>query len=295
MTRDGDNVMMTRDGDNVIILSRQRTKTSGRETMTRNKREASSSDIYHVIVRGAGRRLLFEDDEDRRFFIERLFACVSRKEWGADLLAWCLMENHVHLLLRAQLEDLESMMRSLNTSFARYYNGRHGHVGPVFQDRYKSIPVETDVQLLETVRYIHHNPQVANVCGHRDYKWSSFKFYLEGHPHLKADAVLDMLGGEKAFIAFHDDVADDQKLMECVNYSGVFSSRRRTISDGDAIEMVKKLCGNEFANSIATAPKGERDSMIGRLRGMGLSVRQIERLTGIGRGIIQKCPSSSVR
>ena len=265
-------------------------ETNGKETMTRSQREASSSDIYHVIVRGAGRRLLFEDDEDRRFFAVRLFAYASRAEGGADLLAWCLMENHVHLLLRARLEDLESLMRSLNTSFARYYNGRHGHVGPVFQGRYKSIPVETDAQLLETVRYIHHNPQAANVCGHRDYEWSSFQFYLEGHPCLEADTVLDMLGGAKAFITFHNDVADDQKLMEFATYSGVFSSRRRAVSDGDAVEMAKKLCGNEFANSIASVPKEERDAMIGRLRGMGLSVRQIERLTGIGRGIIQKCP-----
>ena len=263
--------------------------------MTRSQREASSSDIYHVIVRGAGRRLLFEDDEDRRFFVQRLFAYASRAEGGADLLAWCLMENHVHLLLRARLEALESLMRSLNTSFARYYNGRHGHVGPVFQGRYKSIPVETDAQLLETVRYIHHNPQAANVCGHRDYEWSSFQFYLEGHPCLEADTVLDMLGGAKAFITFHDDVADDQKLMEFATYSGVFSSRRRAVSDGDAVEMAKKLCGNEFANSIASVPKEERDAMIGRLRGMGLSVRQIERLTGIGRGVIQKCPPPSVR
>ena len=263
--------------------------------MTRSQREASSSDIYHVIVRGAGRRLLFEDDEDRRFFAVRLFAYASRAEGGADLLAWCLMENHVHLLLRARLEDLESLMRSLNTSFARYYNGRHGHVGPVFQGRYKSIPVETDAQLLETVRYIHHNPQAANVCGHRDYEWSSFQFYLEGHPCLEADTVLDMLGGAKAFITFHNDVADDQKLMEFATYSGVFSSRRRAVSDGDAVEMAKKLCGNEFANSIASVPKEERDAMIGRLRGMGLSVRQIERLTGIGRDAIQKCPPPSAR
>lgn len=270
-------------------------ETNGKETMTRSQREASSSDIYHVIVRGAGRRLLFEDDEDRRFFVQRLFAYASRAEGGADLLAWCLMENHVHLLLRARLENLESLMRSLNTSFARYYNGRHGHVGPVFQGRYKSIPVETDAQLLETVRYIHHNPQAANVCGHRDYEWSSFQFYLEGHPCLEADTVLDMLGGAKAFITFHNDVADDQKLMEFATYSGVFSSRRRAVSDGDAVEMAKKLCGNEFANSIASVPKEERDAMIGRLRGMGLSVRQIERLTGIGRDAIQKCPPPSAR
>ena len=270
-------------------------KRAERETMTRSQREASSSDIYHVIVRGAGRRLLFEDDEDRRFFAERLFAYAGRAEGGADLLAWCLMENHVHMLLRAPLEALESLMRSLNTSFARYYNGRHGHVGPVFQGRYKSIPMETDAQLLETVRYIHHNPQAANVCGYRDYGWSSFKFYLEEHPCLEANTVLDMLGGAKAFTAFHDDVADDQELMEFATYSGIFSSKRRAVSDGDAVEMAKELCGDEFANSIAAAPKEERDAMIGRLRGMGLSVRQIERLTGIGRGIIQKCPPPSFR
>lgn len=264
-----------------------------RRAATKTQREESASETYHVIVRGAGRRLLFEDDEDRRFFLDKLFLYASRDKGGAALLAWCLMENHVHLILRTKLEDLEALMRSLNTSFARFFNGRHGHVGPVFQGRYKSIPIETDAQLLETVRYIHHNPQVAGACHHRDHEWSSFTPYLEGSPHLEADLVLDMLGGKEGFLAFHDEVPDAQETMEFAVYDGDLLPRRTVISDGEAIELMKKLYGREFANSVAALPKKERDAAICRLRQMGLSVRQVERLTGIGRGIIQRCTSST--
>ena len=254
--------------------------------MTRVAREVSPTDVYHVIVRGAGRRILFEDDEAREFYMNKLFGYSENK---VHLLAWCLMVNHVHLLIRADLASLESLMRSLNTSFARFYNGRHGHVGPVFQDRYKSIPVKTDSQLLESIRYIHHNPQVEGTCYHREYRWSSYRPYLDGSPRLEADMVIEMFGGRDGFCAFHDDVADGQELLELSMYHGALLPKRRVISDGDAIRMAKEAYGDEFAGSIAALPKEERNEAISRLRSMGLSVRQIERLTGIGRGVIQKC------
>lgn len=157
--------------------------------MTHIPRQRSSSDIYHVIIRGAGRRILFEDDEDRRFLLGKLAQYKDKHD--AIILAWCLMENHVHILLKCELADLTNLMRSLGTSFARYYNGRHGHVGPVFQDRFKSYPVEDDAYLMTLVRYIHMNPQRAGTCSYDAYPWSSYAEYVDRSSICATDFVLD--------------------------------------------------------------------------------------------------------
>ena len=257
-------------------------------SVTRTPRAVSSSGINHVIARGNGRRLLFEDDNDRRFYLDKLaeYKAVNH----ADVLAWCLMENHVHLLIQAEPESLTSLMRSLGTSFARYYNGRHGHVGSVFQGRYRSIPEETDGQLLETVRYIHNNPQVAGISAMDDYQWSSYGAYLVGHPLLNPDLVMGLLGGVEQFVAFHEAAPVDQGMVELRSYGGKTSTKRAVMPDSEAVSFARRLYGDDFASSIAAMPKAERDAAVARLRGAGLSIRQIERLTGIGRNIIQRCP-----
>lgn len=255
--------------------------------MPRTRREESPSGVYHVIIRGAGRHLLFEDDYDRRFFLSRLFRYAN--DYSALLLAWCLMENHVHILFRLEIEDLMVLMRSLNTSFARFFNDRHGHVGPVFQDRYKSIPVKTDAQLLETVRYIHCNPQSAGIGKYSEYEWSSYMSYLSGSVQKEAILVIRMLGGIDRFASFHEDSRGSQEVKGVQSPDYNLSPKRRLLPDEQAIMKAKELYGDEFMASIARLPKVERNAAITHLRGIGLSVRQIERLTGIGRGIIQRC------
>lgn len=254
--------------------------------MTRVPRRRSSTDIYHVIVRGAGRRILFEDDQDRHFMLDKL-ACYKDK-FGVGILAWCLMANHAHILAKCELTDLAALMRSLNTSYARFYNGRHGHVGPVFQDRYRSFPVESSSYLKELVRYIHMNPQRAELARFDAYPWSSYAEYARDPNICATRFVLGCFGGLKPFIEFHGDAPDREEEVDIVVREEDFVLERKVIPDGEAIEIAKRLFGDEFSNSIASMPREKRDSALQRLRGCGLSVRQIERLTGVGRGIIQK-------
>ena len=197
------------------------------------------------------------------------------------------MENHAHLLVKCELSDLTRLMRSFNTAFARYYNGRHGHVGPVFQDRFKSYPVESDAYLMELVRYIHMNPQRAGICLHDEYPWSSYAEYI-GKPTLCAtEPVLDSFGGTRQFVDFHKSAPDEVEV-DIIIEEGNISIKRAVIPDGEAVEMARRFFGGEFANSIASMPRTKRNDALRRLRNCGLSVRQIERLTGVGRGVIQK-------
>ena len=124
--------------------------------MPYRQRERSEGEVYHVTMRGTGRQLIFEDAKDRERFLEVLARETSEND--AEVLAWCLMGNHAHILLHVPLEKMAVIMRELGRTYAMYFNARHDRVGHLLQGRYGSVPVKTDAQLLETVRYIHRNP-----------------------------------------------------------------------------------------------------------------------------------------
>lgn len=251
--------------------------------MPRTARTASGSDIYHITQRGAGRQLLFEDDEDRLFLWERW---RKKCDSGAiSVLAWCFMDNHIHFLIRCAFPDLSSSLRSINTSYAQFYNGRHGHIGSVFQGRFASSPVEDDAYLLTAVRYIHLNPKDLIGPAPEDYKWSSYRQYLTGEEGIcDTKLVLDAIGGRNALARFHDVGADELAFCE-------EPPRRPAMSDTEASVIAKREYGRRFADEIVNMSKQSRDFALRRLYSMGISIRQMERITGIGRGIIQKAVS----
>jgi len=115
------------------------------------------------MARGIEGRDIFRDNKDREAFLERLSDLVT--EGNVQLLAWCLMPNHFHLLLRTHEMSLATLMRRLMTGYAVWHNWRHERKGHLFQNRYKSIVVEDDPYFLELVRYIHLNPVRAKILG----------------------------------------------------------------------------------------------------------------------------------
>ena len=117
--------------------------------------------LQHVMARGIEGRDIFRDKKDREAFLKRLSDLVTKG--NIQLLAWCLMPNHFHLLLRTHGMSLATMMRRLMTGYAVWHNRRHDRKGHLFQNRYKSIVVEEDPYFLELVRYIHLNPVRAKI------------------------------------------------------------------------------------------------------------------------------------
>lgn len=116
----------------------------------RAQRAVSEAEIYHVISRGTGRQLIFECDGDRERYLALLGRAARQRQ--AVLYAWCLMGNHVHVLVRAPLERLSAMMRELNSSYAIWFNAKSGRVGHLFQGRFKSEPVDSDAYLRQNLR-----------------------------------------------------------------------------------------------------------------------------------------------
>ena len=166
--------------------------------MPRGPRLDAPDALPHVIARGIERRTLFAHDGDRHDFLDRLARGVERTHAG--LLAWCLMPNHFHLLLRTGSAPLSTVMRRLLAGYAVVFNRHHRRTGHLFQNRFKSILVEEEPYLLELVRYIHLNPVraglVASVEALARYPWTGHAV-LRGqlaYPAQDTAAVLGQFG-----------------------------------------------------------------------------------------------------
>jgi putative transposase len=129
--------------------------------MPRKARLDIPGTLHHVMIRGIEKKNIFWDEGDRRSFVDRMSTLV--KETGTRILAWTLMDNHVHLLILSGLVGLSTFMRRLLTGYAYNFNRKHKRFGHLFQNRYKSIICDLDSYLMELVRYIHLNPLRTNV------------------------------------------------------------------------------------------------------------------------------------
>ena len=253
----------------------------------RTTRKQSESGIYHVVTRGVGRQLIFEDDKDRAFFLELLAQAAS--DSGCTLYAWCLMTNHVHLLLKASPAELSSFTRAVFGRYAQYFNNRHDRVGHLFQERFWSEPVDGDEYFLAALRYVHQNPERSNISKTTCYYWSSYSEYTSYTRKGKqkalcdTDFALEMLGGVEAFVRFHGAIDEKSHFIDVDNPSGSV----RSMSNEAVVQLVKSVSGFDNLYEIKSLDRSARNKVLRKLRDAGLSIRQIERLTGIGRGIIQ--------
>lgn len=156
--------------------------------------------IYHVTARGNALNAIFLDDGDRELFLVCLSEVVTRFGWLCH--AYCLMDNHYHLLIETPEGNLSPGMRQLNGVYTQRFNRRHGRVGHVFQGRFKAIVVDRDSYLLELCRYVVLNPIRADMVKHIEhYPWSSYPatMGLAACPvWLITDWVLGQLGKRRA-------------------------------------------------------------------------------------------------
>ncbi len=142
--------------------------------MSRPIRIEFANALYHVTARGDRREDIFEDDLDRQMFLATLEQAVTQFNWICH--AWCLMDNHYHLLVQTPDGNLSKGMRQLNGVYTQASNRRHRRVGHLFQGRFKAILVDSDAYLLELTRYIVLNPVRAGMAKKAsDWPWSSYR------------------------------------------------------------------------------------------------------------------------
>ena len=150
--------------------------------MPRQARLDAPGTLHHVMIRGIEGARVFQDDLDRSDFVSRMGRLAEKT--GTKVLAWVLMDNHVHLLMFSGHEGISKFMRRILTGYAIRYNLKHHRRGYLFQNRYKSIVCEEEPYLLELVRYIHLNPLRAGVVRSLKeldrYPWSGHRVLMGG-------------------------------------------------------------------------------------------------------------------
>ncbi len=167
--------------------------------MARPLRLEYAGAIYHVTSRGDRRGDIYADDSDRRRWLETLGGVCSRYNWRVH--AYCLMDNHYHLVVETIEGNLSKGMRQLNGVYTQSYNRRHHHTGHLFQGRYKAILVDKETYLLELTRYVVLNPVRARMVKNiGDWPWSSYPAMVgdsQLHDWLETDWLLRQFGKQR--------------------------------------------------------------------------------------------------
>ncbi len=243
--------------------------------MPRTARVKSESGIYHAMLRGINRQQIFEDNEDYEKFLQVLAACKKVSQF--KLYAYCLMGNHIHLLLQPEKEPIDLIFKRIGSRFVYWYNDKYRRTGHLFQDRYKSQAVEDEHAFLAVIRYIHQNPVKAGICpAAKDYFYSSYQEYA-GNCRLIDTEFLQSIAGEE-LLQFIDQPSDDIPYFEDTPH----------INDRDGAKLICQLSGCDSPQQVQHLPLTQRNTVIAKLHRKGLSIRQLSRLTGISFNIVRK-------
>ena len=245
--------------------------------MPRQARRKSESGIYHIMLRGINQQQIFEDEEDGFRFLETL--SKYKEQCGYEIYAYCLMSNHVHILLKEGKENLTLVLKRIAGSYVYWYNWKYRRCGHLFQDRFKSEPVEDDAYFLTVIRYIHQNPIKAGICKNIDgYKFSSYNEYINKPNLVNVDFCLGIIDKEQ-FIEFNNEFNDDI----CLD----IRDNDFRLTDDEALKIIWKICKCKSVSDFQKLDKIKRNYYIEKLYKHGLSIRQISRLTGLSRKIVE--------
>ncbi len=282
--------------------------------MPRQARLDAPGTLHHVMIRGIEGAHIFWDNKDREHFLTRVEEIG--KATGARILAWALMNNHVHALLLSGSSGLSMFMRRLLTGYAVWFNRRHQRLGHLFQNRYKSIVCEEDKYLLELVRYIHLNPLRSHVVRSLEeldrYCWSGHSVLVGKvrRDWQERQYVLDQFGREerqsiRAYRRFINEGKGLGRRPELVGgglvrsiggWSKVLSLRSRgeeveydsrILGSGDFVQMVMRDAEEAIARQVGSRGRKSIEEIIGeKCRGSGVS--EVEVRSGSQRRRVSK-------
>jgi REP-associated tyrosine transposase len=266
--------------------------------MARPLRLEVAGGLYHVIVRGNERKAIFRDDTDRSKYLERLAS--YREKFEFQLLAYCLLDNHVHLAIGTGRAPLSKIMAGQQSAYTQYFNWRHKRVGHLFQGRYRALLVQEDRYALALIRYIHENPVKAGIVEKPEqYVWSSDRFYRRGKgpAWLDIDRVLAMLGRRRSAAVreyrrlMRDEVEEPYEDVPswggAIKGDEAFADRvfgaigePEVVPRGITIERIAKMVAGKKGLDLGrmSGPSRERDVSRGRLMATWLA-REVGRIS----------------
>ena len=244
--------------------------------MPRTARKQSSTGILHVMLRGIDRQRIFREDADCMHFLEVLKICKELS--GFELHAYCLMGNHVHLLIWPGNESAAQIVKRIGCRYVPWFNHKYGRAGHLFQDRYRSEAIEDDGYYLTALRYIIQNPLKAGLEARvGEYRWTSFSAYAGREDGLTDTAfAASYFDGGEELVNWLTARADDQAMDVSPFEANVESLR----------QWLRELSGCEDVQAFRTAGREKRLLTVRGLRARGATVRQIAEVTGLSRSAV---------
>lgn len=254
--------------------------------MPRVSRENSKTitKTYHIMLRGINKQDIFLDNQDRSKFLKELR--LSKEKFRYEIYAYVLMNNHVHLAICDENDKLSDIIHKLGTSYAMYFNKKYKRVGHVFQNRFKSICVDTEEYLKSLVRYIHRNPINDGLCKKYDYNWSSYKEYLYKEELTDTNFLLDIFNKDrreaiKQFVKFNN--------MDEAKYPDIEFEFEEKMKDEEAAEYIVRFFKIDNLFEIQKYNLKIRNEYICKISKMkGITMKQIARLLGMSESMIRK-------
>ena len=247
--------------------------------MPRGPRQKSESGIYHVMLKGIDGRNIFLHEGDRKKFLSQVLQ--AKEKGGFSLLAYCLMENHVHFLLEEN-EDLGTIMKRITVGYVLWHNHQYGRSGHLFQNRYLSEVVETDEYLVTVTRYIHQNPVKGGLVKKaKSYQWSSYQQYIDAYEgrvtQVNPERIKVYFKTRAEFEAFMNVQKEDR----CLGYLNT-----RMITDEELATIIQNKYLEEHGQELSSE---QRKKLIQDVyKAEKTSMRQLARVLGVGKKIIEK-------
>lgn len=262
--------------------------------MPRQPRKPSGTGIFHVMMRGINHQEIFCDAEDYYHFITTLDRMRAQYDddgnpcgTNCTYYAYCLMSNHFHLLIREREEPIGDTIKRIASSYVYYFNRKYGRDGHLFKERFKSEPVNDMAYFTTLLRYIHQNPVKAGIVEHvKDYEYSSWCEY-DGTVEpvfqiCNTQTVLNRIPFTELEAWVNEPLPED---VYCLDIEG--NSRRRP-SDDQIWTLIKEKTGVTNNSAFQQLDNDTKQQVFLELKDCGASLRQLERLTGIGKGVIHR-------
>ncbi len=238
------------------------------------------------MLRGIDRRNIFLDDEDKIQFIDKMIR--AKKTAGFQLYGYCLMDNHVHLLI-SESEEIGTSIKRITIGYVQCHNTKYGRSGHLFQNRFLSEPVEKESYLLNVLRYIHQNPVKAGMVKRAAaYPWSSYSQYISAYrnqsTYIDEQLIMAYLSKKEAFEKYMNLSSNDE-------YLDLKPVQKYTD------ENLKSILHTRInANELTNMPIEKRNKLIKELyQQTGANIRQLARVLGLGKNIIERAVKQDKR
>lgn len=254
--------------------------------MPRISRQISSTKVYHIIFRGIDKQDIFLSEKDYNKFLEILKE--TKKQYEYCIYSYCLMNNHVHMIIYDKYDNLPKIMQSIAIRYSIYFNKKYNRVGHLFQNRYLSKKIEEREYLKAACRYIHQNPQKARIEKTENYRWSSYQEYVGKKSIINTNMLLSLFDknedeAKKEFIKFHN-MQSNTEILDLIEYE-----MKDKITDEEVIKYIYEVVKIDNVHEILEFNVEKRNQIISKIKeNKKITSAQISRVLGLNRKIIER-------